>query len=153
MLGSTLHKMRHIAEYQFGAGTGKILFPHDVTFSFSPRTGRTRHVYLSGDLLATLRPSDGLFSLTLEGAQRFLHVKPLRLWVEVQDHAACLIARGRSVFAKHVSDCDREIRPGEEVVVVNSQRRLLAIGKALLTGKEMVVFQRGVAVRVRRGKD
>jgi len=101
--------------------------------------------------LATLRPTDGFFSLTLEGARRIMQVKPLRLWVKVQDDIADFIAKGRSVFAKHIVDCDEEIRPEEEVIIINSQRRVLAVGRAVLTGDEMKVFKCGVAVRVRRG--
>jgi len=78
-------------------------------------------------------------------------VEPNRLWVEVQGDITDFIAMGRTVFAKHVVKCDVEIRPGEEVVVVDSQRGVVAVGRAILTGEEMLVFQRGVAVRIRRG--
>jgi predicted RNA-binding protein (TIGR00451 family) len=69
----------------------------------------------------------------------------------VQDDVSSFIAKGRSVFAKHVDDCDEEIRPEEEVVVVDSKFEVLAVGRAVLTGREMEHFSKGVAVRVRRG--
>jgi len=50
-----------------------------------------------------------------------------------------------------VIDADEEIRPQEEVIVLNKDNEVLAVGRALLTGKEMKAFERGVAVRVRRG--
>ncbi len=151
MFGASLQKIRSIANYQFGRGVGEILFPDKVSISFSKRTGRIRHIHLNNKLLATLRPTDGFFSLTIEGARRIIHAKPPRLWVQVQDEVADFIADGRSVFAKHVVDCDEEIRPEEEVVVINCQKEILAVGRAILTGKEMKAFKRGVAVRVRRG--
>ncbi len=151
MLQNPLQKIRSIANYQFGRGVGEVLFPGDVNVSFSKRTGRIRHVNFRGALLATLRPTDGLFSLTIEGARRLLLTKPPQLWVKVQDEIAEFVATGRSVFAKHVAGCDEEIRPGEEVVVINNQHKVLAVGRAILTGKEMKSFKRGVAVRVRRG--
>lgn len=151
MLDNTLTKIRSIANYQFGQGVGETLFPDNVDISFSQRTGRIRHVYLNGGLLATLRPTDGLFSLTIEGAHRIMQAKPLRLWVKVQDDVADFVAAGRSVFAKHVVDCDDEIRPGEEVIIVNGQRKVLAVGRAVLTGREAKAFKQGVAVRIRRG--
>ncbi|MCK5403375.1 pseudouridine synthase, partial [Candidatus Bathyarchaeota archaeon] len=46
---------------------------------------------------------------------------------------------------------DGKIRPGEEVVVINNKNIVLAVGKALLSGDEMLAFNRGVAVKVRRG--
>jgi predicted RNA-binding protein (TIGR00451 family) len=46
---------------------------------------------------------------------------------------------------------DGEIRPCEEVVVLNEKGAVVAVGRAVLSGKEMRAFKRGVAVRVRKG--
>ncbi len=80
-----------------------------------------------------------------------MQTKPLKSWVKVQDDVSDFIAEGRSVFAKHVVDCDEEIRPEEEVVVIDGYDEVLAVGRAVLTGKEMKAFERGVAVRIRCG--
>jgi len=147
-----LQKIRSVADYQLGKGAGKVLFPDRVNVVFSRRTGRIRHIYLQYKLLATLRPTDGMFSLTVAGAQRlFKAVKPPRLWVKVQKDAEPFIAKGKSVFAKHVVDADSEIRPQEEVIVTGENNRVLAVGRAVLTGREMKAFKHGVAVKVRRG--
>jgi len=148
----TLEKIRAVADYQLGKGTGNALFPDNVEVAFSKRTGRIRHIYLRGKLLATLRPTDGMFSLTIEGARRLLKgVNSLRLWVKVSKDAAPFVAKGKSVFAKHVTAADIEIHPQEEVIVLSEDHKVLAVGKAVLTGREMTAFKRGVAVRVRRG--
>jgi len=147
-----LQKIRSVADYQLGKGAGKALFPDSVHVAFSRRTGRIRHIYLDKILLATLRPTDGMFSLTVAGAERLMRgLKPSRLCVKVQKDAEPFIAKGKSVFAKHVVEADREIRPQEEVVVINENNQLLAVGKAVMTGKEMKAFKQGVAVKVRRG--
>lgn len=147
----TLEKIRAIADYQLGRGVGNVLFPDKVNIVFSKTTGRIRHIYLREKLLATLRPTDGMFSLTIYGAKRLIQeIDSPRLWVKVSNEAASFISAGRSVFAKHVIAADREIRPQEEVIVLN-QGKVIAIGKAVLTGKEMTIFKRGVAVRVRKG--
>jgi predicted RNA-binding protein (TIGR00451 family) len=148
-----LRRIRRIADYQFGKEAGEKLFPDEVKVKFSKRTGRVRHVYLSSELLATLRPSVGLFSLTIEGAKRLFSPKDsFHLWVRVQDDVAAFIEKGGDVFAKHVVDADLEIRPMEEVIVLNSKRRVVAVGKAALSGAEMKSFRKGVAVKVRRGR-
>jgi len=148
----SLLKIRSIADYQFGKGVGVRLFPDNVEITYSKRTGRIRHVYLDGKLLATLRPSDGFFSLTVAGAKRMVEkVKPLRCWVTVSDEAAPFVAEGKSLFAKHVVDADEDIRPHEEVLVTDRGGEILAVGRALLTGREMKAFRRGIAVKVRRG--
>jgi len=147
-----LLKIRSIADYQLGKGTGKALFPDKVNIVLSINTGRIRHIYLDHYLLATLRPTDGMFSLTLAGAKRLIKgVKSPRLWVKVQKDIESFIAQGKSVFAKHVVDADEEIRPQEEVIIIGENNRVLAVGKAVLTGKEMKAFKHGVAVKVRRG--
>jgi len=147
-----LQKVRSIANYQFGRGTGEKLFPDDVKIVYSKRTGRIRHVYLGENRLATLRPPNGLFSLTITGAKRMIEfITPPRLWVKVSEEAVPFIADGKSVFAKHVIDADDEIRPQEEVIVVNEKNEVIAVGKAWLSGKEMKAFKRGVGVQVRRG--
>jgi len=147
-----LLRIRKTAEYQFGRGVGEVLFPDSVTVAFSKKTGRVRHVFLDDKLLGTLRPTDGMFSLTIQGAKRIAaHSKVLRHWVRVDDDVVSFIAEGRSVFAKHVTDADVEIRPMEEVIVLDGKGGILAVGRAVLTGPEMKAFRRGVAVKVRRG--
>jgi predicted RNA-binding protein (TIGR00451 family) len=149
---ATLQKIRSVADYQFGKNVGRVLFSEDIEVVHSKGTGRIRYVFLDGKRLATLRPTDGFFSLSIEGARRIIEgVKPPRMWVKVQKEAAPFIMKGRSVFAKHVMDADDEIRPQEEVIVVNEEGVVLAVGKSILTGREMKAFKRGVAVKVRRG--
>jgi uncharacterized protein with predicted RNA binding PUA domain len=147
-----LRKIRSIANYQFGKGVGERLFPNNIEVVFSKRTKRIRHIYFERKRVATLRPTNGMFSLTVAGAKRILDgAKHPRLWVEVSRDAAPFVAKGKSVFAKHVVDADEKIRPREEVVILDEKREVLAVGKAVLTGAEMKSFKCGVAVRVRWG--
>ncbi|MEM1514789.1 MAG: PUA domain-containing protein [Candidatus Bathyarchaeia archaeon] len=148
-----LEYIRRIADYQFGKGIGEKLFPGDVKIILSKRTGRIRYIYLGEKLLAALNPETGLFTLTIEGARRvFSLTEQKRLWVKVDNTAIQFIEKGSDVFAKHVVDSDLEIRPGEEVIVIDDNGNVIAVGKALLSGHEMRAFKRGVAVKVRRGR-
>ncbi|MDI6820407.1 MAG: hypothetical protein QMC89_05850 [Candidatus Hodarchaeaceae archaeon] len=145
-----LQKLRAVADYQFDRGVGTRLFPDDIKVL---RTGgRVRQVKLGPDLLCAVRASDGFIVLNRRGAE-LVHaaLKYPRLRVVVADDAAPFIADGKTVFAKHVVGADQEIRPAEEVLVVNKNDRLLASGRALLAGEEMLAFKVGKAVSVRRG--
>jgi predicted RNA-binding protein (TIGR00451 family) len=51
----------------------------------------------------------------------------------------------------HVVKTDQEIRAKDEVIVVDEGGKVLAVGRAVLSGEEMKVFKIGVAVKVRRG--
>ena len=147
-----LSKVRKVADYQLGKDMGQILFPQNARIVFSRTTGRIRHIYLKGRLLATLRPTDGMLSLTVNGASRLAQeARSTGFLVKVSKEAGPFIAKGKSVFAKHVIEADPEIRPQEEVIVVNENNELLAVGKTTMTGREMSLFKRGIAVRIRKG--
>ena len=147
-----LQKIRSIANYQFGLGVGKTLFPDDVEIIHSPNTGKIRYILLKNELLATLQPKTGQFILTIRGARIMLDkVRPLKLWVKIKELAEPFVTKGRSLFAKHVISADLDIRPNEEVIVINKKNELVAVGRAILTGKEMLVFEKGIAVKIRKG--
>jgi predicted RNA-binding protein (TIGR00451 family) len=149
---SQTQKLVGIANYQFGSDVGSVVFSRGVRIACSRRTGRIRHVYKRGKLVATLRPKDGLLALTTDGAFLILSriTNPPNL-VTVQDDVGDFVQAGGDVFAKHVVQADEALRPADEVLVTNQQRVLLAVGKAVLSGREMKFFKRGVAVKVRKG--
>lgn len=151
-LEDAIRRIRSVADYQFGKGIGTKLFTENVQIVRAKRTGRIRYVYLNGKRLATLRPTDGLFSLSIAGAKRiFENAISTKCLVAVMDDVSKFIAEGGDVFAKHVVKADGDIRPKDEVIVVDEKGKVLAVGRAVLSGEEMIVFMRGVAVKVRRG--
>jgi predicted RNA-binding protein (TIGR00451 family) len=147
-----LRKLVGIANYQFGKNAGSVLFSKGTRITCSRRTGRIRHIYRGGKLIATLRPKDGYLALAPAGAVLILSkIKQPPNLVVVQNDVADFIRAGGDVFAKHVARADMGLRPAEEVIVTNEQGVLLGVGKAVLSGKDMSFFKRGVAVRVRKG--
>jgi predicted RNA-binding protein (TIGR00451 family) len=147
-----LERIRSVADYQFGKGVGAILFPENVEIIYSKCTGRIRHVYLDGKRLATMRPTDGLFSLSIAGAKRIVeNVCQPKCLVVIRNDVSKFVAEGGDVFAAHVVRVDDAVRPRDEVIVVDESRKVLAVGKAVFSGEEMCAFKSGVAVKVRRG--
>lgn len=99
-----------------------------------------------------MRPTDGLFSISITGAKRLVqHKESAKYFVTVKSDVAKFIADGGDVFAAHVVKADNEIRAKDEVVVVDESNTVLAVGRAALSGEEMTAFKRGVAVKVRHG--
>ncbi|MGB9930106.1 MAG: PUA domain-containing protein [Methanosarcina sp.] len=146
-----LNKVRMIADYQFGRGIGKELFPESSTFQLS-RTKRVRQVLYSGNRIATARAKDGFFTLSIEGASivhKLLPEKKLR--VVVSEEAAPFVEKGKTAFIKHVIEIDPELRAGEEVLITDKTDRLLATGQLLLSSAEISAFESGAAVDVRVG--
>jgi uncharacterized protein with predicted RNA binding PUA domain len=152
-LEDALRRVRSTADYQFGIGVGVKLFPDNVEITYSKRTGRIRYVNLNGERLATLRPTDGLLSLSIVAAEFIVrNAESARCFVTVREDVSKFVAEGGDVFAAHVLAVDEEIRSKDEVVVIDERREVLAVGRALLSSSEMKAFKTGVAVKVRHGK-
>jgi len=118
----------------------------------SANTGRVRNVIVDGRHVLSMRAHDGLFSLRAEGGKALHRALPRpSLRVVVETDTAEFNRLGKNVFAKFVVEADPDLRPRDEVLVVDREDRLVAVGHALLNPEEMVAFDRGVAVRVREG--
>jgi uncharacterized protein with predicted RNA binding PUA domain len=149
---NNLTKVRSIADYQFGRGVGAQLFPDNIEIQYSPRTGRIRYINLNGQRLATLRPTDGLLSLSLKAAQFLASETPFaKCFVTVQNDVSKYIAKGGDVFAVHVVKVDDEIGAKDEVIAIDEHGQVLAVGRATLSSQEMKSFKIGVAVKTRHG--
>ncbi|NYB52446.1 MAG: tRNA guanosine(15) transglycosylase TgtA [Methanobacteriaceae archaeon] len=147
-----LDRIKMIADYQFGTGAGEGLFNEKVEIVKSRKTGKIRHVYDGEELIATLRASDGIFVLAREGARRLHRFLPYpKNRVVVNEDAEPFAREGKSIFAKFVINCDIDIHAKEEVLIVNAEDQLLAFGKSILNGKEILDFNTGQAVKTRKG--
>jgi uncharacterized protein with predicted RNA binding PUA domain len=145
-------RVRSIADYQFGKGVGTKLFPEDITIQLSPRTGRIRYINLNGERLATLRPTDGLLSLSLKAAETMAKDIPeAKCFVTVKNEVASYIAKGGDVFAVHVVKVDDEVGAKDEVIAIDEDHQVLAVGRTLLSSGEIRAFKTGAAVKTRHG--
>jgi uncharacterized protein with predicted RNA binding PUA domain len=150
----SLKRIRSTADYQFGKGTGNKLFPENVEILYSKATGRIRYVNLNGERLATLRPTDGLLSLSIIAAQRIVeNAVPAQCFVTVQNDVSQFVADGGDVFAAHVVKADTAIHAKDEVIVADEAGKVLAVGRAMLSSVEMKAFKTGIAVKVRHGSE
>jgi uncharacterized protein with predicted RNA binding PUA domain len=142
--------LRRAADYQFGPSGGAALF-QDVESLTVTRTssGRPRQVTAEDGRLVSYG-NDGRFTLGIAGGRR-LHeaFEAPRNRVVVGDESEPFVRDGRNVFAKFVDEADDEIRPGDEVLVVHEDGRLLAVGRTELSGDGMRAFETGMAVKVR----
>jgi uncharacterized protein with predicted RNA binding PUA domain len=146
------NRVRSVADYQLGKGVGKKLFPDNIEIQFSPRTGRIRYINLNGERLATLRPTDGLLSLSVKAAKFIVeHVPEAKCFITVKNDVAQYIAKGGDIFAVHVVKVDEDILPKDEVIAIDESRNVLAVGRTLLSSSEIIAFKTGVAVKVRHG--
>jgi len=131
--------LRAVADYQFGAGAGDALFDDLRTESRYPKL---RALDGDGEQLATLVAEYGVLALTLAGARRWVESDASTKVVEIDD----FVPHG-SVLAPGVVDASDDIRVGDEVVIEGPSA--FGVGRAEMSGPEMVGSTRGVASQVR----
>jgi 7-cyano-7-deazaguanine tRNA-ribosyltransferase len=145
-------KLIMLFNYQYRTDKGTEFFNNSLRIIRSKKTGRIRYIYDGTILLATFKPVDGHLLLSNNGAKRFLKTVPKpKNRVVIHPDVEMEIAKGRNVYAKHVISNDEQIRPADEVFIVNNNDELLAIGRAVLNGEEMKQFTYGQAVKIRKG--
>jgi uncharacterized protein with predicted RNA binding PUA domain len=143
--------LRTVADYQFGAGAGRVLFPEETELSLTrTNSGRPRQIHVPDGRLATYG-TDGRFRLGVAGGHR-LHESHDGYRVVVGEESVPYVREERNAFAKFVTAADSAIRPRDEVLVTHDGE-LLAVGRAELAGAGMHDFETGVAVSVREGVD
>jgi 7-cyano-7-deazaguanine tRNA-ribosyltransferase len=147
---SDLRRISTLVDFQFGKKVSESLLRGTIKIVKSKKTGKIRNVYCNRKHILSIRASDGMFTLKIAGGQLLQKILPFpHLRVIIDDEAVPFIKKGKSVFAKFVIDCDRELRPFEECLVVNSSDEFLAIGTSILNPMEMLSFRYGVAVKIR----
>ena len=157
-----LADLRTGADYQFGAGAGEALFPPDETVTIRRSSGGRPRQIIDGDVDDTPGSpegnrlvsygTDGRFTLGVTGARRLQTLfSGLSHRIVVGSESEPYVREGRNAFAKFVTAADEEIRPGDEVLVVDDEDTLFAVGRAELSGREALAFESGVAVKVRHG--
>ncbi len=131
--------IRAIADYQFGKGAGPEIFDDLAVESRYPKLRATD---TDGEQLAMLVPQYGLLALTIAGARRWADSSAPTKRVEID----AFVPHG-SVLAPGVVDATASIRPGDEVVIEGP--KAFAVGRADMSGPEMVESTRGIASSVR----
>jgi len=132
---SRLRTVRAIADYQFGFGVGEQLIPDHAQIK-SSRSGF--RIFADGARIAS-SSGYGTIALTLAGAAL---MPPDIYRVRIDD----FLPKG-SVLAPGVVEADPQIRQMDEVIVQGSMA--LGVGRAQMSGLEMVGSSRGLAVDLR----
>ncbi len=122
----------------------------------SPYDDRMEEIIADGEVLGNIRfELESLrwtLLLRIAGARRIFHERghsSLRNWVVIDKGAEKFILEGSSVLAPGVFDADPGIMETDEVVVLTREGKVLATGRARMSGSRMLERGKGVAVKVR----
>jgi len=149
-----IRNLKGISDYQFGPEITDILFEDldEIRVIRSKNTGKIRYIHLKDDLLLTLRPTNGLFTLGFLAAEMIIkRTNTPKLRAVILSEVSKFIRDGRNVFCKHIIDIDEDLRPNDEVIIVNQEQEILAIGRVKLPIPYIKNFNRGVGIDVRKG--
>ena len=92
----------------------------------------------------TFRKSTGLLTLSIEAAKLLYgHSKNI---VKFDGDSI----KGSTIFVNAIKEAHSEIRINDEVIVVNNQDEIIAIGVAYLPGKLLVSMNRGFGIKIRQ---
>lgn len=140
--------LRASSDFQFGRGAGDLLIPQGA--SLRGKLYHTVTCRVGGYQVCTYVSKSGTVSLTLAGGRL---LEPLKQgWVLFEGKEIV----GGSIFAVGVREADPGIRPGDEVIVLDSGGQVAAVGRSEMSGLEMCELDKGRAVtlrhKVERGK-
>lgn len=148
-------KTKMSLDYIFGPGTSKGIDFSRLSHFHSRKTGRLKQIEdeSSRRILFTFRPN-GTIAPTTAGASALMAGRndpKSHYAVTLIDGVSEIVAAGKTVFCKHVVSCSDSLRPGEDVIILNEEKQLLAVGRTVIGGPAMKQFKRGQAVKVREG--
>ncbi len=134
--------LRAMADYQFclGAGTALVSPQEGERLKIAGKFPRYK-LSVHGDVLARIVPAYGLVVLTLKGARRIE-----KFLSSYTVHIGDFLPKG-SILAPGVVNAGEDIRVNDEVMVIGT--KAFGVGRAKMSGWEMVAARKGVAVDVR----
>ncbi|MHA1984756.1 MAG: tRNA guanosine(15) transglycosylase TgtA [Candidatus Hodarchaeales archaeon] len=139
--------------YQFGLFKNNTL--PKFSFEYSKKTKRLKNFSsVDGSPWGVIRAHDNLI-IPQSGLIKWLH-KALdfpKYRVVVENDAIPFILEGRSVFCKFVQDIDKELRIGDEVLIVDAFDELLGSGTLNYSPDEIKYFSKGIAVKTRKRRN
>ncbi|MCK5038133.1 MAG: DUF5591 domain-containing protein, partial [Thermoplasmata archaeon] len=151
-LNIDIMRVKAVADLQFGKGASNILFNGEITLKKSRKTKKIRNVMVDGEHILSMRAGDGFFTLKPGGAARLHTGFPSpKLRVMVDKETSEFNREGKNVFAKFILDADPDLIPGDEVLVVDDDDKLVAIGRTMMVRDELLAFNTGMGIRVRQG--
>jgi len=137
-----IKKLIAIADFQYGYGTGHLLFPPNS--KLKGRFPYNQQIYTNGKFLGTLRGADGFLSLSIEGAQRIVNASKVKLYLSAKKII------GSNIYAPGVVKADEEILPLDEIFVVNEENVVIGTGISLIAGRDINKMHSGIVAKVKK---
>ncbi len=140
--GGHLSRQISILSFQFGP---ELASEVDEVAGYGEHRGQPM-IYVKGRRFGSYSPERGIYALSLDGADFLLSTGGEKLQ-NVVDIDTGFDIKG-SVLAPGIIKASKEIRPGEDVIVLR-EGKVTAVGIAEMSGSDMELGDYGVGVKVR----
>ncbi len=145
--------IRDVADRQHGEGSGMALIPdgHPVILNKAPSLDRMDEIVIDGMSIASLRYDIGrgwVLINRMQSAMRLAKVAT-RGVVFCEDAAVPFVQDSKNLMAPGVTGATPDVKVGDEVIIVDSERNAVATGSARMDAQEMTDAERGMAVKTK----
>ncbi len=145
--------IRKMADEQYGEGSGIALLPegHPVLLNKAPSLDRMDEIIIDGSTVATIRYDLGRGWRLINRMQSAMRIAPVMTkgYVICDDSAVPFVQDSKNLMAPGVIDAHKDIKIGDEVIVITKDRKAIATGAAKMEPQVMIDSERGLAVKTK----
>jgi predicted RNA-binding protein len=132
-----------LADYHFGKGIGKEFF---TKCKIKGKPYLPQRIFKDKEQLGVIQPTSGKLLLSMKTGE--ILAKKNIYYIKTDTEKL----EGSTLFAVAVTDVDEKIRPSDDIVILSSKGELLAVGWALMAGRDIIKQKRGSVAKIRNKK-
>ncbi|MBY8999493.1 MAG: DUF5591 domain-containing protein [Candidatus Heimdallarchaeota archaeon] len=140
-ISSKIRKMQAVADFEYGAGTGEILFPLSVRIK--GKYPRDQQIFKEKEHIATFITKSGYLALFPRYANLILDKAHNTLEFGAER------VSGSNIYAPGVIKASDQIHPNDEIFIVNDNQ-VIATATALVSGEDMNKMTSGIVAEVKK---
>lgn len=148
-----IKQVRDLVDKDFGEGAGEALLPegHIVLMSKAPAIDRMDEVVVDGAVVGAIRYDIGIgwkFISRMQGALR-IGKKLSKGYVVCDPSAVKFVKESKNLMAPGIIDAHPDIKEGDEVLIIDPDKNIIATGLAKMDAHDMIANDKGVGVKTR----
>ena len=145
--------VRRLTDSQFGEGTGLKLLPdgHVSIMNKAPALDRMDEIVADGAILGAIRFDIGIgwkLIVRMQGAMRIGGFAS-KGYVTCHPEAIPFVKDSKNLMVPGVLDVHPEVKEGDEVLILSTDKEVIATGIARMSAEDMKSSEKGVAVKTR----
>jgi len=145
--------IKKLADDQFGDGSGDALLPEGqiVLLNKAPSLDRMDEIIINGRTVAGIRYDMGFGWMLINRMQSAMRIgKAMTKGYVICDMSAVrFIRESKNLMVPGVVDAHPDVKEGDEVVIIDTERNVIATGLARMSASAMKIEEKGVAVKTK----